>query len=243
MIKLLESKPIITTIILLFAGFLTYGIIAAIAVALGGNTRVSTSVAEIFVAILYFVLFIQCFDLKKSFKGCLLLLPATLFALYKIPLCFITNGKLSPLTVTILLGGLAPALFEEVIFRGLLIHGLKKKNKSPMAIVLISSIGFSIVHLINCINMPLPTVLLQVLFAFAVGTIFGAVYLRTKDFLSLVILHAITDILTSIFPGGQTPSNIIIGLFILMLIGEIIYGMILTKNTKNMNQQQTEDMA
>lgn len=232
MTKLLENKPVITTIISLFAGFLSYGIIAGIAVALGANTRVSTSVAEIFVALIYFVLFMQCFDLKKSFKGCLLLLPATLFALYKIPLCFITNGKPSPLTLAIVLGGLAPALFEEVIFRGLLIYGLKKKNKSPMVIVLISSIAFSIVHLINCINMPLPTVLLQVLFAFAVGTIFGAVYLRTEDFLSLVILHAIIDIMSSVFPGGLTSTNIIIGLFILMLIGEIIYGMILTKNTK-----------
>jgi membrane protease YdiL (CAAX protease family) len=60
-----------------------------------------------------------------------------------------TNGEFYPFTAEILLLGLAPAVFEEVVFRGIFISNLKESGKSDMEALLIPALFFGIIHLTN----------------------------------------------------------------------------------------------
>ncbi|WP_295939439.1 CPBP family intramembrane glutamic endopeptidase [uncultured Alistipes sp.] len=73
-------------------------------------------------------------------------------------------------------------LFEEVIFRGVLLESTRAKY-GTMAAWFISSAIFGIVHVH-------PTVAVN---AFALGLVFGFVYMRTGSLWSVIILHAINN--------------------------------------------------
>ena len=74
------------------------------------------------------------------------------------------------------------ALFEEVIFRGVLLESTRAKY-GVMAAWLVSSAVFGIVHVH-------PTVAVN---AFAIGLVLGFVYMRTDSLWSTIILHAVNN--------------------------------------------------
>ena len=73
-------------------------------------------------------------------------------------------------------------LFEEVIFRGVLLESTRAKY-GVMAAWLVSSAIFGIVHVH-------PTVAVN---AFAIGLVLGFVYMRTDSLWSVIILHAVNN--------------------------------------------------
>ncbi len=73
---------------------------------------------------------------------------------------------------------LAP-MFEETIYRGVLLHGLKEEF-SPVKSVMLAAVAFMMMHMSP----------LQVVFQFALGVLSGFVALRSKRLLPSVILHA-----------------------------------------------------
>ena len=73
-------------------------------------------------------------------------------------------------------------LFEEVIFRGVLLESTRAKY-GVMAAWLVSSAVFGIVHVH-------PTVAVN---AFAIGLVLGFVYMRTDSLWSTIILHAVNN--------------------------------------------------
>lgn len=76
----------------------------------------------------------------------------------------------------------AAPIFEEYLFRGLLIDALATRYRA-LTSVLASAIVFGVMHVspANAVS------------AFAIGVILGVIYLRTRSLLSTIILHAINN--------------------------------------------------
>jgi len=119
-------------------------------------------------------------------------LPAIIIvAFLDSPMLAVADFKVKYKVVVIcLLVGLA----EEYIFRGLLIGlFLKLLHNNAMGAVIGSSIMFGLLHLINLRSLPIGYVSAQVLFAAAIGILFGTIYLKTHNLSIVILLHALRD--------------------------------------------------
>jgi len=120
--------------------------------------------------------------------------PENSFAIPNIPSLLIT--VLHPLIGT--------GLFEEVLFRGLvlklLLGAFGDSKNGIIKAVIISSLLFGIVHIGNAIAGAglLPTIF-NIMGAALVGVFYAALYIRTKNLLVVIILHAITNLSHQIF--------------------------------------------
>ena len=233
-----EKHPIIFEIILFVIGLLLAGVVAGVLNMFGCNNEVSASVARILIGIAFLAAFYRSFKLGNSFKGLIPMLPALLLAIYKIPYHFISGGGApNAITVPVLLIGLAPAVFEEVLFRGIFISNLKKRFSSPAAIVLISAAVFSLVHLTNISGMDMVSLLLQLIMALVVGIVFGAIYLYTGDLVSVIVAHFAVDVLGEIFCGGETTPYYFFVILAALWIFETVYGFLLVRKMTAENEQ------
>ncbi|MQS98032.1 CPBP family intramembrane glutamic endopeptidase [Companilactobacillus halodurans] len=92
--------------------------------------------------------------------------------------------------IVCLLVGLA----EEFIFRGILVKlFLKVLNGDALGSVVGSGIIFGLIHFMNLRSLPFGYVSAQVIFAAAIGIIFGAIYIKTNNLLIVILLHALRD--------------------------------------------------
>ncbi|MCQ2510098.1 MAG: CPBP family intramembrane metalloprotease [Lachnospiraceae bacterium] len=234
-----EKSPIVFEIILFIIGLLLAGVIMNVVSLSGCDSATANSIARILIAFVFLAIFHKCFKFGSSFKGLVPMLPALLFAIYKIPYHFISGGgSIIAITVPVLLIGFAPAIFEEVLFRGIFISNLKKKYDKPVTIVLISAVVFSLVHLTNIVGMSMATVLVQTFLAFAVGIVLGAVYLYTKDIVSVIIAHFLIDVVSGIFPGGEATPYYFLAIFVAICCFEIIYGLLLVRKITSSTEQK-----
>lgn len=225
-----EKHPIIFEIILLMIAVLLSAVAATVLNVFGCSNEDSVSLARILIGAACIAVFHRNFKFGNSFKGFVPMLPVLLLAIYKIPYHFISGGGApNAITVSVLLVGLAPAVFEEVLFRGIFISNLKKKYDSPVAIVLISAFVFSLVHLTNAGSMDLLSVLLQLIMALVTGIVFGAIYLHTEDLISVIIAHCAIDELGTIFYGGETTPYYFFFILAAILIFETVYGFFLVR--------------
>lgn len=83
-------------------------------------------------------------------------------------------------------------IMEELIFRSFLCRSIEQMSNKNKAII-ISSVIFGCFHLINIGSYPLKYVLLQVLYAFAMGIAFSVVFYENKSILPCVIIHIAVD--------------------------------------------------
>lgn len=90
----------------------------------------------------------------------------------------------SPLAAGFYVLILAP-VFEEFLFRGVLLRGILFKGFSPAYAVVISSALFALVHL----NM------LQGVHAFLLGALLGGIYLKTGNFTIVVLGHMVSNLI------------------------------------------------
>jgi membrane protease YdiL (CAAX protease family) len=107
--------------------------------------------------------------------------------------------------VSIVFQMLGIAFFEEILFRGILLNTIiykfgNKKNGIYYAII-ISSLLFGLSHLLNLINSPniVTGTISQVIYSTIIGFIYSTVYIRYKNIFSIIIIHALFNII-SIFP-------------------------------------------
>lgn len=92
-------------------------------------------------------------------------------------------------------------LFEEGLFRGLLMGGMLQKwshsIRGRLGMVLISGISFGLLHFMNFFSgNPLNSVLYNMLFASIFGIVFASSYLYSKNLLITMIIHAVYDIIS-----------------------------------------------
>ena len=206
--KIGARHPIVFQVMVFIAAIilaLVFSVVARVACPAGAvDNNIHTAVGRLLAGGLLFLVFIRCFNLTKQFSGFVIMLPALLFAAWNIILHFTTGGGHAENTTYIFMLGLAPAVFEEVICRGIFIHNLKASGRRPMSVLLISALFFGIVHMTNLVGgQHIINVIIQTSYAVVVGLVFGAIYIKTDDLISVIIAHAVIDISSKMFPNGE----------------------------------------
>lgn len=100
------------------------------------------------------------------------------------------------LILAILLMAVLPAVFEELIFRGIILNGLKGKLNDVYAI-LISAVMFAFAH--GSIE--------QFVYQFALGVVIGWMVVRTGSLLSGMIVHFLNNAMVLIFSYASQQSG------------------------------------
>lgn len=94
-----------------------------------------------------------------------------------------------------------PSVFEEVAFRGIALTVFLGKYSERKSIIF-SSIGFSLMHLLNLTNgRELEWVLGQLVWSFILGLFYGYVFVRTKSLWPSMIIHYLSNLTISILSG------------------------------------------
>ncbi len=127
---------------------------------------------------------------------------------------------------------LCVGFLEEVIFRGLLFHAMKKDNLKWAIIV--SSLTFGMGHILNLFNGNsnlLPS-LLQVLYATAAGFMFVMIYLKSNSLIPCIIAHGVFNALSVFTPANiGYKTQIISALFLIVVCGSYALQLYMMKNT------------
>lgn len=113
----------------------------------------------------------------------------TLFNLYPDGSEYLWFSKIAIRHVTFLIPILLFApLFEEVIFRGILLKRLLKVTRRPWVALIIQAICFSLTHII----------LFQLPYTFVMGLFFGLVFLWTRSLWASILVHFINNLISVI---------------------------------------------
>lgn len=100
---------------------------------------------------------------------------------------FSLSGDLPPQSAGLLTT--IPSMFEELVFRGIVLTTFLNKYSRNKAIAF-SSLGFGLMHLLNLAMGREPVwVLGQVVWAFLIGLFYGYVFVRTSSLLPPMIVH------------------------------------------------------
>lgn len=98
-------------------------------------------------------------------------------------------------------------LTEEYVFRGVMIPLLSRSLPGKnLPVILISSLLFGGLHLINSTRLSLTYVVPQILFAMAIGTFFAGVYISTRNLGLPILMHAAID-LSLVVQLTEHPNN------------------------------------
>lgn len=93
---------------------------------------------------------------------------------------------IDPVALVILVAIFAP-VFEEILFRGIIMKGLLNRGMNPYWAIALSSFIFGAIHFYPW----------QFLGAFLLGLVLGLVYYKTKSLLLPIILHAFNNFLAA----------------------------------------------
>lgn len=232
------SHPILISVIAAVAAFLAAGILGGVLTSIGFPSDISTSLARIAVSVLLLAVFFKEIDFAKSFSGLPLGVPALVFAVWNCvynPLSGMKFGGLDAVP-SALINGLAPALFEETLFRGIMIGKMRKAGMSDMAAWLIPAVLFGVIHLTNMVSGDVASAVVQACYAVVIGLLFGAVYIRSGDLVSVIFYHAVIDFTSKLFTGTPGEASLpVLAAFVLMLAGVTIYSYRLISGTGKKN--------
>lgn len=231
MFKFAYRHPVIFEVIL-FIGALILTVLFMIPVqaVTYASSEISSSIGRLAASLVLFLVFIRSFRPGRLFTGLPVMLPALLFALWNVFNCFATGGgNVTAPDPGLFLTALAPAVFEEIIFREIFIHNLEKAGHSPRSVLFLSAAVFALVHLTNAVGGSLLQTLVQAGYAFVVGLAFGAVYIVSGDLFAVILAHLAVDFSNHIFPGGSvTPLPVIIA-FLVLLAGQTAWAFFLIR--------------
>lgn len=133
--------------------------------------------------------------------------------LLNIPYLFIgDNGDLGKALVS----GIFVGIMEELIFRGFLYRAIEESYGVKKAIV-VSSLIFGLFHLVNIGSMPIYFILIQVIYAVAIGVIFSTVFSATGSLLLCMSVHALVDIVAVVGGDEILPVEIFGGVICILV--------------------------
>ena len=240
------AKACLSSILVIVIGFLAAGIFTAVITAAGIDNDISASLARILVSAGLLVLFAKEFDFTKSFSGLAYALPALLIVLWNLIYNPVSGMKFAGFAAVpaALLNGSAPGLFEEILFRGIFTGRLRRAGASGVTAMVIPAVLFGAIHLTNAVSLGLANVLVQTFYATVIGLLFGAVYVRSSDIASVVLMHSLIDISSRIFTGesGDTPLLWII-LFVVLMAGLLAYVVRLAAGFSRNQKKETENFG
>lgn len=128
----------------------------------------------------------------------------------------------------------AVGLIEEVIFRGIIFYFVDylrlKTNGKVIYQVYISTVIFALAHVYNLVsvNQGIIQTLIQVTYAFCLGSVFALCYAITKNIFFSVIAHSFADLLSAMIGGSGAETNVILnlnnvlGLMLLIVITVVV---------------------
>ncbi|CAJ1194721.1 CPBP family intramembrane glutamic endopeptidase [Companilactobacillus nantensis] len=125
-------------------------------------------------------------------------------------------------------------LIEEVIFRGLVFYFIDylhlKSNRKVISQVYLSTVIFALAHVYNLVstNQDITQTMIQVTYAFCLGSVFALCYAITKNIFFSVIAHGLADLLSAMIGGSGVETNVILnlnnvlGLMLLIVITVVV---------------------
>lgn len=218
-------KPIVFELILIIVSFILTVIASLPFQILYFPVELTMALARIIVGCLLFVVFLYCFKKDRQFSSIAIALPALLFVIWNIANHFMTGGTFNAPDLETIILAAAPAVLEEVLFRDIFIYHLKENGMKPLMIAVISALLFALSHLSNAINGNLLQALIQTVYAFVIGFVFGTVYTKTDDLMTLILIHGAIDLSSRIFESAAVTPVYVIVLFIILLILETAYAL------------------
>ncbi|MGH4126060.1 MAG: lysostaphin resistance A-like protein [Clostridium sp.] len=111
---------------------------------------------------------------------------------------------ISPVVLVLSIAVIAP-IYEEIVFRGILLKGMSSKINPKLALI-VSALFFALVHL----NIP------QGINAFLLGLIIGAIYLNTESIYLCIFAHFINNSVGITISGG---FQLIVGKYAILIRG------------------------
>jgi membrane protease YdiL (CAAX protease family) len=155
------------------------------------------------------------------------------------------NFALAPIIGAIIYS-FAVGIYEEVFMRGLILQNLMLNygysKKGIYKALILAAVFFGLAHLINLTHAPLIDTLVQVVYAMTAGIILGAVFLRTRSLLSVILLHSIFDLFTylttAVYAGHFVSYNLIqypnlyLGYNGFLVIGNLVIGLWIARKIK-----------
>lgn len=99
-----------------------------------------------------------------------------------------------------------PSIFEEVVFRGIVLTVFLNTYSERKSIIF-SSAGFGFMHLLNLtMGRDLVWVIGQVVWAFLIGLFYGYVFVKTRSLLPLMIVHYLGNVFVGSLAGYMQSS-------------------------------------
>ena len=231
-----EKHPVLFEIILIIAAFLAAGVLSAVGGIFYLHPNLSSSIARIAVGLFLLFLYRRAFRENNGFfYHFAIVLPAFLFALWNLFYNLSSGATIGGISyfAEALITASAPAIFEEVLFRGIFIYNLKKKGHSDMECLMISSLLFSAIHFTNILGLDLLSVVLQLVYSFAVGMVLAAVYLKNRSLLQIMFVHFLIDFTNRIYVEETASSTTVqIVIFVAVLVFETVYALMLMRNKR-----------
>ena len=153
------------------------------------------------------------FRTKRFGAGILMCWPALIFVLFNLGsnLCI---GRIYPESLIMeLMRNVSIGLFEEVVVRAVLVGHMmyhwRNSRRRVFQTVLWSSVLFGVLHIGNALENPMGT-LIQIFYAMGCGVMFAAIYIRTRNLWSCILVHALVDFsanITNIFVPVQLDAE------------------------------------
>ena len=178
-----------------------------------GDTAIKLIISLIFTALLWRFGWVQASGLTR-FGGVKVWLVIAIILVYHVlvNLRFITGNFAiffpdSPLRIANLVYYFPASLMEEIMFRGLtllaMVFAWGQTRKGLVKAVLLSSILFGLIHLLNVVDLPLTVVLLEVFVAAMLGFWWAAIFLATRSIWPAIILHWLTNAAVNVKLAGM----------------------------------------
>ncbi|HEL2560696.1 TPA: CPBP family intramembrane metalloprotease [Streptococcus suis] len=160
----------------------------------------------------------------------LLFIPVVGFGLYSIVRGFSPDLVFLILIIDTALIGIA----EEGMYRGILLGAMAKKM-NPLIAILLSSILFCTLHLLNVIGgLSVSELIGQLGSTFVMGVFLGAMYLDTRNILFPIIFHSSWDyiLLSDSLADVEFLPVVLIGVYILEVFISLVIIIKLLRNSK-----------
>ena len=218
------KHPMIFGTVLFFVTILAAGVLSAVMTSAGMTADASGAIARIVIALILLVLFRDCFH-GHPFAGLAAVLPGLVFAAWNLyyhraaGIPFRTDELM-----LVVLCSTAPAVYEEVLFRGILVDRLRKNGQTCLRTMVLSALLFALVHLTNITGLGTVSTLVQTVYAFVIGLLFAAFRLKGCGLGSLMLVHALIDFTSQIHTEHPVTTSIpLLVLFAAILAAASVY--------------------
>ena len=231
-----EKRPVLFQLLLTAAAFFAAAVIAVMGGIAGLDTDLSTSIARIITGAILLLLYRRAFAEEHPLRNIVTALPALLFAawnlFYNLGSGAVFGG--AAVIAKALITAAAPALFEEVLFRGIFIYDLRKNGRSDIQCLFTSAALFALIHITNLLGGDIAGTALQTVYAFVIGLVLAAVYLKNGSLLQVILIHFLTDLTNRIYiePASKATVTQLV-LFGLLLTAGSAYAIRLCSRERN----------